>query len=126
MYLWRILPSANSQYRVGFEYNGEIMVWSENYTTKAAAQNCIASMKANAPTAPIVDLTQGETGSGYRFEIDTYGSSQFMTRFRASNGEIMVRSEGYTAKHNAKNCAQSVKANCADADVIDETVAKVA
>ena len=126
MYAWKILPSKNGQYRVRFEYNGEPMMWSENYTTKAAARNCIDSMQTNAPSAPIVDLTAGESGTGYRFEIDSYGSSQFMARFRASNGEIMVWSEGYTAKHNAKNCAESVKANCATAEIIDETQTRAA
>lgn len=126
MYVWKIKLAANGQYRVRFEYNGEPLMWSENYTTKAAAQNCIASMKANAPTAPIVDLTVGELGSGYRFEIDRYGSDQFMARFRASNGEVMVWSEGYTAKHNAKNCVESVKANCKTAEIIDETQTRAA
>jgi uncharacterized protein YegP (UPF0339 family) len=37
--------------------NGEIIATSENYTSKATAKTGIDSVKANAPTAPIVDLT---------------------------------------------------------------------
>jgi uncharacterized protein len=37
--------------------NGEIIATSETYTTKAAAKNGIDSVKTNAPSAPVVDLT---------------------------------------------------------------------
>lgn len=126
MYRFKIVAAANGQYRVRFLYNAEIMVWSENYTTKASAQNCIASIKSNAPGAPIVDLSVGETGHGYRWEIVVARNGEYFARFKASNGETMVRSETYTQKHNAKNCAQSVSRNAPDAVVVDETAPKVA
>ena len=126
MHKFTIVSAAGDQYRVRFLYNSEIMVWSENYTSKASAQNCISSIKENAPCAPIVDLTNGETGSGYRWEIEKAKNGEYFTRFKASNGETMVRSETYTQKHNAKSCAQSVSKNAPDAVVIDETVSKVA
>jgi uncharacterized protein YegP (UPF0339 family) len=37
--------------------NNEIIATSESYTTKAAAKNGIESVKANASSAPVVDLT---------------------------------------------------------------------
>ncbi|MBH0123206.1 YegP family protein [Rhodococcus sp. NPDC003382] len=37
--------------------NGEIIAASQGYTSKAAAQNGIASVKANAASAPVEDLT---------------------------------------------------------------------
>ncbi|QYA99964.1 DUF1508 domain-containing protein (plasmid) [Rhodococcus sp. USK10] len=37
--------------------NGEIIAASQGYTSKAAAQNGIASIKANAATAETEDLT---------------------------------------------------------------------
>lgn len=126
MYRFRIKNAADGQYRVQFTYNSEIMVWPENYASKTGAQNCIASLKANVGSAPIVDLTIGGTGSGYRFEIVASSNGQYFTRFKASNGETMVRSETYTAKQNAKNCADSVKRNAKDAFVADETASTVA
>lgn len=126
MYRFRIKDAANGQYRVQFTYNSEVMVWSENYASKASAQNCINSIKANAGSASIVDLTVGETGSGYRFEIVLTNNGEYFTRFKASNGETMVRSETYTTKHNAKNCAESVKKNAKDAVTVDETASKAA
>lgn len=126
MYKFKIKDAAIGQYRVQFVYNSEVMVWSENYTTKANAQNCINSIKLNAPFAPIVDTTVGETGYGYRFEIYLDKAGEYRTRFKASNGEIMVWSEGYSVKQNAKNCAVSVRANAPSAPVVDETVSKAA
>ena len=126
MYRFRIKDSANGQYRVVFTYNSEPMVWSENYTTKASAKNCIESIKDNAPSAPIVDVSVGESASGYRFEIVEAVNGQFFTRFKASNGETMVWSETYTSKQNAKNCATSVTNNAKDAEIVDETKSKAA
>ena len=37
--------------------NGEIIAASEAYNSKASAQNGIESVKTNAPTAPVEDLT---------------------------------------------------------------------
>lgn len=126
MYRFYVVDAANDQYRVRFQYNAEIMVWSENYTAKASAQNCIASIKSNAPSAPIVDLTVGESGSGYRWEIVKAANGEYFTRFKASNGETMVRSETYASKKNAKNCAESVSRNAPAAPVIDETSSRAA
>jgi uncharacterized protein len=126
MYKFKLKDAANGQYRVSFIYNAEPMVWSENYVAKASAQNCIASIKANAKTAPIVDLAAGESATGYRFEIVKAVNGEYFTRFKASNGETMVWSETYTVKLNAKNCAQSVKDNAAAAPVYDESTSKAA
>lgn len=126
MYAFRIVDAASGQYRVRFTYNSEIMVWSENCTTKDAAKRNISSLKSNAPGAPIVDLTVGEAASGYRWEVVKSSDGQYFTRFVASNGETMVRSERYTQKHNAKNCASSVSNNAGSARVIDETKAQAA
>lgn len=126
MYRFRIKDAANGQYRVVFTYNSEPMVWSENYASKAGAQNCINSIKANASSAPIVDVTIGESATGYRFEIAQATNGQYFARFKASNGETMVWSETYTSKQNAKNCAASVKANAKGAEILDETRSKAA
>lgn len=126
MYKFTIVKAAGDQYRVRFLYNSEIMVWSENYKTKASAFNCISSIKENAQSSSIIDLTIGESGSGYRWEIVKASNGQYFTRFKASNGEIMVVSETYTQKHNAKNCAGSVSGNASNAAIVDETVSRAA
>ena len=117
---FKIVARKNDQFGVQFLYNSEIMVWSESYKGKSSAKNCIESIKNNAPSAAIVDLSKDETGSGYRFEIVESKSGQFYTRFVASNGETMVISETYPDKRNAINCAESVAKNAPAAEVTDE------
>jgi uncharacterized protein len=38
--------------------NGEIVAASQGYTTKASAEATIASIKANAASAAVIDLTK--------------------------------------------------------------------
>ncbi|AKR58262.1 hypothetical protein XM25_21205 [Devosia sp. H5989] len=120
---FKIVAAKAGEYRVQFVYNSEIIVWSENYKSKASAKNAIASIKKNAPEAATVDLSAGETGKGYRFEIEAAKNGEHFVRFRARNGEIMVRSETYTSKASAKNAIESVKKNGPKADTVDESLA---
>jgi len=117
---FKITTAANEQFKFAFVYNAETIVWSENYKAKASAKSAIESLKKNAPGAPTVDLTRDETGTGYRFEIDSSSDGQFYVRFVASNGETMVRSERYKAKASAVNAIESVKTNGPDAELVDE------
>lgn len=114
---FQIATAKNGQFVARFGYNGEIMVWSETYVSKASAQNCIKSIKKNAPSAPVVDLTKGEEGKGYRFEIAAARNGETYVRFVASNGEPMVRSETYRAKASAKHCIASIQKNAPGAAV---------
>jgi uncharacterized protein YegP (UPF0339 family) len=53
-----IKKSSNGQYKFDLKVgNGEIIASSELYTTKASAQNGIASVKTNAAGADVVDET---------------------------------------------------------------------
>lgn len=121
MHRFKIVAAKDGQSRVQFVYNSEIIVWSENYKSKASARNCIESIKKNAPTAAVADLSAGQTGSGYRFEIVAGKKDGFFVRFVAQNGETMVTSENYTAKKSAQNAIDSVKKNGPGAEVVDET-----
>ncbi|MCL6705918.1 DUF1508 domain-containing protein [Pseudomonas sp. R2.Fl] len=123
MHKFKILKNEKGEYRVQFAYNSEVMVWSENYASKASAKNCVESIRKNAPGAPVVDLTAGETGSGYRFEIDQAKNGETFVRFRAANGEIMVRSETYASKASAKNCIASIQKRAADAPLAEDEAA---
>lgn len=57
----------------------------------------------------------------YAFEIFQGRDKQFYWRFRASNGEIMCGSEGYTSKSSARNAIESMQKNTASAEVKDLT-----
>lgn len=46
-----------------------------------------------------------------KFEIFNGSNSEYYFRLKASNGEIILSSEGYTQKHNCENGIESVKGN---------------
>ena len=96
--------------------------WSGRRATRPsrARKTASSSIKKNAPGASIVDLSKGEPGSGYRFEIVELKNGQFYARFVASNGEPMVVSETYPDKRNAVGCAESVAKNAPGAEITDE------
>lgn len=117
---FKITSAKGGQFAAKFVYNSEIIFWSENYTGKPSAKNCIESIKKNAPNAAVVDLTKGETGKGYRFEIATSKDGQTFVRFVAANNEPMVRTETYKSKSSAKNAIESLKKRAVATPIVDE------
>lgn len=53
-----IQKGRSGGYHVQFKgSNGEIVFWTESYTTKQSAERAIAFARQHAATAPIADLT---------------------------------------------------------------------
>ncbi len=52
---FEIYKDKAGEFRVRFKYNDEVMFSTEGYSSKAAAQNAIASIKKNGPDAPTED-----------------------------------------------------------------------
>ena len=59
----------------------------------------------------------------YAFEIYKDKKGEFRVRFKASNGETMFSTEGYSSKASAQNAIDSIKKNGPDAPVEDNTQA---
>jgi len=59
----------------------------------------------------------------YKFEIYKDKAGEFRFRFRASNGQIMFSSEGYSSKASAVSAIESIKAKAAGAETEDQTTA---
>ncbi len=99
--------------------NGEVIATSEVYTTDAACKNGIESVKKNAPVAAVEDQTvEGyATEKNPKFEVYTDKAGEFRFRLKATNGQIIAVSEGYTAKASCMNGIESVKKNAPDAAV---------
>jgi uncharacterized protein YegP (UPF0339 family) len=116
---FNITSGADNQFKFDFSYNSEKIFWSENYKRKASAKSGIESLKKNGPDALIVDLSEGEAGSGYRFEIVKSKDGRHFVRFVASNGETMARTETYASKASAKNAVEALKKNGVSAEVLD-------
>ncbi|TCL60587.1 hypothetical protein EDD76_102285 [Kineothrix alysoides] len=97
--------------------NGETIGTSEAYTTEANCRNGIASVKNNAGSAEIEDQTLNETKKNPKFEIYKDMASKFRFRLKASNGEKILASEGYSSKDACKNGISSVKLNASNASI---------
>ena len=54
---FEIYKDKKGEYRVRFKYNEEVMFSTEDYTSKASAQNAIDSIKKNGPKAEVEDKT---------------------------------------------------------------------
>lgn len=86
--------------------NGQIILSSEKYETRKAAEGGIASVKKNAT-------------NDARFERKTAkdGSSYFV--LKAANGEPIGKSEMYKTKRSMENGIASVGKNAPDAPVVE-------
>ena len=101
--------------------NGEVIATSEVYSSLDACKNGVESVKKNAPVANV----ENQTVEGYaeqkhpKFEIYQDKAGEYRFRLKATNGQIIAVSEGYTALAGCENGIESVKKN-ADSDVIEE------
>ena len=95
--------------------NGEIIVSSQVYASLASCKNGIASLKKNAPIAPIED----QTAKGFahehnpKFEVYTDRKGEFRFRLKAANGQSIASGEGYKAKKSCLNGIASIRKNSA-------------
>lgn len=98
--------------------NGEVIASSEVYTTLNACKNGVESIRKNCG-AEVEDTTSKrgvkQTNPKYEIYMDKKGEYRF--RLKAVNGEIIVVSEGYTAKSSCKNGIDSVKRNAPDSEM---------
>lgn len=99
--------------------NGEVIATSEVYTTEAACINGINSVKANC-VGEIEDQTVVgfETIKHPKFEVYKDKADEFRFRLKATNGQIIAASEGYTTKASCLNGIESVKKNAPDAEIV--------
>ena len=79
-------------------------------------------MIKNAPAAAIEDQTvEGYTREKHpKFEIYQDNAGEFRFRLKATNGQIIAVSEGYTTMKACVNGVNSVKKNAVDAPVVEE------
>ncbi|WP_281232943.1 YegP family protein [Flavobacterium gelatinilyticum] len=89
--------------------NGQTILASEGYTTKAACTNGIESVKTNSQDDNRFDRKESSNGKPY-FNL------------KASNGQIIGSSEMYESVSARENGIESVKKNAPDAAVDDQTV----
>lgn len=102
--------------------NGQVIATSEVYSSDAACKNGIESVQKNAPVAAV----ENQTVEGYateknpKFEIYQDKAGEYRFRLKATNGQVIAVSEGYTTLANCENGVESVKKNAVDAEIVEE------
>ncbi len=100
--------------------NGEVIATSEVYNSEASCRKGIASVQKNAPIAAV----ENQTVEGYpeekhpKFEVYADKAGEFRFRLKATNGQVIAVSEGYTAIKSCLNGVESVKKNAPDAEIV--------
>jgi len=88
--------------------NGEVILSSEQYKSKASAEGGIESVRKNAPD-----------DGRYDRKVATDGKRFFV--LKAANGEPIGKSETYSSADAMETGIASVKKNAPDAKVDDQT-----
>ena len=102
--------------------NGETIATSEVYLSKRSCLNGIRSVEKNAPRAGVEDQTAEGFGKqkNPKFELYKDKGGEYRFRLKATNGQIVLRSEGYAAKASCINGIESVKKNAVNAPILCE------
>lgn len=87
--------------------NGQVILSSEGYTTKAACLNGVESVKKNSQDDSKFERKEAKNGKPY-FNL------------KATNGQIIGTSEMYESVAARDNGIESVKKNAPEADVVEE------
>lgn len=88
--------------------NSEIIGNSEGYVSKQGALNGISSVKIHSQYDHLYTFFNGR-------------DAQYYFNLKATNGEIILASEGYQTKAGAENGKASVKRNAPIANIVDLT-----
>lgn len=110
---------AAADYEVRDDYfvlkaaNGEIVARSETYQSGEVERGIDAVKAVLAKTPKLVDLAPSDAYGA--FEVwKSPKNDEYYFHLTAANGEIILQSEGYTARHNALKGIASVVTNAAD------------
>tara|TARA_R110002124_G_scaffold264472_3_gene431121 strand:- start:569 stop:898 length:330 start_codon:yes stop_codon:yes gene_type:complete len=87
--------------------NGQVILASEGYTTKAACLNGIESVKKNSQVDARFDRLESKNGKPY-FNL------------KATNGQIIGNSEMYESVASRENGIESVKKNAPEAETKED------
>lgn len=99
--------------------NGQVVLSSEVYTSRAAARKGAASVRLVAPTASLENRTEEpvQTQPNPKFELYLDKAGKYRFRLKARNGKIVGASEGYHNKSGCLNGIESVRINALEAQI---------
>ncbi len=99
--------------------NGQVILSSETYGTRAATCKGIAAVKLCAPAACVENQTEEhwECLPHPKFQMYADKAGRFRFRLKARNGKIIGTSEGYTSRAGCLNGIESIKTNAPEAEI---------
>lgn len=104
-----ITKRSNGEFQFNLKAgNGQTILASEGYTTKANCDNGIESVRKNSQ-------------DDARFDRKTSTNGKFYFNLKATNGQIIGTSEMYEAEAGRDNGIDSVKTNAPAATVDDQS-----
>ncbi len=107
---FEIVKRKNGEFQFNLKAgNGQVILTSEGYTTKANCQNGIDSVKKNGADDAHYDKKES-TNKKYYFNL------------KATNGQIIGSSQMYESEAGRDKGIESVKTNAPDAIVADLTI----
>ncbi|RFN58373.1 YegP family protein [Marixanthomonas ophiurae] len=99
------LKKKGDQYHFNLKAsNGQVILTSEMYNSKASAKNGIESIQKNC-------------GDDARYEKKTAKNGKFHFNLKSTNGQIIGSSQMYSAESGMNNGIESVKKNAPEAEV---------
>jgi uncharacterized protein YegP (UPF0339 family) len=105
-----ITKRSNGDYQFNLKAgNGEVILTSEGYTSKAACNNGITSVQTNA-------------SQDVRYAKETSKNNKHYFNLKATNGQIIGSSEMYESAAGRDNGIESVKNNAPKGIIDDQTV----
>ena len=87
--------------------NGQVILTSEGYTTKAACLNGIESVRKNGPVEE-------------RYEVKVAKNGKPFFNLKATNGQVIGASQMYATERTLKLGIASVAKNAPEAPVVEE------
>lgn len=104
-----ITNRTNGEYQFNLKAgNGQTILASEGYTTKAACLNGVESVKKNSQ-------------DDARFEKKESSNGKYYFSLKSTNGQIVGSSEMYESAAARDNGIESVKKNAPDAETDDQS-----
>lgn len=104
---YELKKTASGQFMFNLKAgNGQVILTSEQYTTKSACENGIDSVRKNSPDDARYERKEAKDGSPY-FVL------------KAGNGQVIGQSEMYSAASAMENGIASVKKNGPTAEIDD-------
>ncbi|WP_407483775.1 YegP family protein [Elizabethkingia meningoseptica] len=106
---FEISKRKNGEYQFNLKAgNGQVILTSEGYSTKANCENGVASVKKNS---------QDDS----KFDRKTSSNGKHYFNLKATNGQIIGTSEMYESSSGRDNGIESVKTNAPGAFIDDIT-----